>query len=74
MKCKSNKSHKKKLKHQSTTQKIYLQVGMENQFHIGFINCMDLEFSINAKFVETIHTGVEEPLRCISKNGDTIMV
>jgi hypothetical protein len=66
-------NHKvKRLMHLFITQKIYLLDGMESQSLIGCINFMDLEYNINAKFVETIATGEEEPFKCTFNNGGII--
>lgn len=45
---------------------------MVNQFHIGCSSYMDLELSINAKFVVITRIGVEEHSKCISNNGGII--
>lgn len=68
-------NNKVKIKmHQYIIQKIYHQVGMENQFHIGYINYMDLVQSINVKYVEIIVIGDVEHFKCIFNNGDIHMV
>lgn len=46
---------------------------MENQYHIGFLNCMVWVLNTNAKFVVTIRIGEEEHSRDILQNGDTVM-
>jgi hypothetical protein len=68
-----NKNHNKKPKLLFTILKIYLLDGMVNQYLIGSINFMGLELNINVKYVVIILIGAEELLKCISKNGDTLM-
>jgi len=46
---------------------------MGSQFHIGYINYMDWEWSSNVKYVGITVIGVEEHLKDISVNGDIVM-
>ena len=61
-------------KHQFIILKIYRWVGMANLYLTGCINCMDLGFNINVKFVGILVIGVEELFKCIFKNGGILMV
>lgn len=55
-------------------QKIFLWAGMASRSRIGCSSCTDWASSTNAKYAGTFLIGEEERLKCISRNGGTLMV
>lgn len=72
MMLKMKRCQKSRPKLQSTTLKTCLSAGTANPFLIGCISFTDSESSTNAKSAATTPIGADEPLRCISKSGDTL--
>jgi hypothetical protein len=55
-----------------TIPRIYPLGGTVSRFLTGCTSCMGLVSSINARSVETLAIGEEEPSRCIFRSGDTL--
>ncbi len=69
------KSKKLKLKKDDKLSiRIFLLVGMVNQFHIGYISYMEWIKNLNVKYVETLYMKEEKYFNNIFTNKDILRV